>query len=1118
MVTSQAQELRNIGDQLNKQEHALALVQEKIAHVQEKIKQRQTEGKSDAATYRRDELARLQENYASEYASYQHLREQVGGQYSAAKSAAPKDYRTDLAPDPNTGGQKIVYTGTVENGKTYTTSNLQFIFDKQTATQGSSATVDAIKPKGSVQSSQQASVNVPLGSGAPQGSVLVPRATPVNQFVSQPSGIFYTQGGQFGTGKAVLIREGGRAGQNARQTFALLGAPQRKVVGEITFGRRRSLGAEDYVSELLGKPLDLSYTEPSQVSKIYETTYAIPNAASARFAGFPVVDQSGNEIAFPARFVGTSESRQSFGKNDFLSLERQAPSISAGITRLDNYGRSKADEARASGARVGVGSALVRVQNIGRLLEGAGSSLARAGEQLEVKNPFPTTQEVEANKLLPLKEQTLGVGSEVKRNLLFRASKGAEAFGGVGESVGQALQERPLTAGLEGGSLFVGGIVGGIGEGFRLVKETGYVIEEGQAIKKSGYLANAARIIGTTGEVTTTGAGLGLGAIYVGSTGLAIKNAPDTRTAGQLAGKAGIDLASFGVGAKIGSGVVGKAGEGIQKIDSKLFLRTETFQDNKVLVQRTLRPELVPVVLSERGGEVGGRSAKQRSGKLSKAELSQRKSIQQQPFKLEREVLSRDELLYTIKGKGVERLLRQGETVPTKILKTARPEGVSVEIAQVKARQGGLPITLTREGIPEQNEFRLRRLTKDSGVPARLRKLTETPLRSEDLSLKNSIVQQRSKQVKQLLTLFKNQEEGNGQVLVQTARTKINEPITPSLLKRKKLSASSYVTSAPIRTVYSEVVVSPQDYRLGVRGGIDRRTQGALERLRVLGLKRQEQIKRQLPVPEKPYTKDVQTVFPKKSTEVVLREEVGTGQVKASSSLADSLRRSTSIDRLKRSDTRVGVALRSSQATHTAFLFDNHQVFDQTPISITGQTNIQQQEQLKDQASAQGSSNGPDNQRPTLRTKINFSDNFSDNGSNQGRRLLSTTQELPKPIFPSSIPTINRVKGPSGYLVEVKRRGKFELLSTVPLSKGQALERGALAVDTSASQTFRIREARGSAVRETSISSGSLKKFKKLDEYTYREKRGRGLIDTGGENLEITQKGLAASRAQRLRL
>jgi len=111
----------------------------------------------------------------------------------------------------------------------------------------------------------------------------------------------------------------------------------------------------------------------------------------------------------------------------------------------------------------------------------------------------------------------------------------------------------------------------------------------------------------------------------------------------------------------------------------------------------------------DRVGTVGGRSAKERS--MSTAQRSQRAKPSYQPFRPTVQDIGPGEKLYSLEGKGLKPLIRQGEPVTTKYIKTFRPEGVSFEPAQIRTKD----FVLTSKRVPESPVSRPRQLFPSQG-------------------------------------------------------------------------------------------------------------------------------------------------------------------------------------------------------------------------------------------------------------------------------------------------------------------------------------------------------------------------------------------------------------------
>jgi hypothetical protein len=166
-------------------------------------------------------------------------------------------------------------------------------------------------------------------------------------------------------------------------------------------------------------------------------------------------------------------------------------------------------------------------------------------------------------------------------------------------------------------------------------------------------------------------------------------------------------------------------------------------------------------ILFDKVGTVGGRPARARA--LSKRQQAQRSKPSFQPFRPTVQDIAPGEKLYTLEGKGLKPILRQGDPVVTKVIKSNAPNSVTFEEAQLKQRlptnptearelkrpfikgfSGTLrtvpirnvgysePIIATSSRVPQPDAFG--RIRQASGVPTRLRKGAEfTTIESADL-------------------------------------------------------------------------------------------------------------------------------------------------------------------------------------------------------------------------------------------------------------------------------------------------------------------------------------------------------------------------------------------------
>jgi len=99
-----------------------------------------------------------------------------------------------------------------------------------------------------------------------------------------------------------------------------------------------------------------------------------------------------------------------------------------------------------------------------------------------------------------------------------------------------------------------------------------------------------------------------------------------------------------------------------------------------------------------------------------------------------------------------------------------------------------------------------------------------------------------------------------------------------------------------------------------------------------------------------------------------------------------------------------------------------------------------------------------------------------------------------------------------GFDVLVRRKGKFEKITSSPLSKSQALQFGAFKVGNTAAATFKLR-ASSSNQLGSFTGRGFLNDFSQKNGL-FIEKRGRR-IKSKGELEEITFKGLKSLRSKK---
>lgn len=1055
----------------------------------------------------------------------------------------------------------------------------------------------------------------------------------------QRPGLGVTQQGQFPAGQTILVREGGKRGQTAAQIFKDLGAPQTKLIGDVTYSRQPKetvvqKGKDLFAGQkvflpfgeftLPGEKTVLPFSEASGRSQIFQTDYTVPNGASAEFAGFPTRDQQGNAIQFPAAFSVTTEQREFYPEKSFFEVNTPGllslyKSGQQELEAIDTKARSLADQARATPAGTTFtegtasqrlersledmgGRILMRVQDTGTFLKTAGGGLANAGERLEANNPYPSEQEVAANKVAPLSQQIPGGFSLIKRNLLFRAAKGAEGIGGFIEGEGQVLETKPATGGL-GEALFVGGLFGGASETFSLIKGAGYAGD----VAKAGTLARTARVVGTTGQVLEYGAGLGLGGVFVYQTVQEARAAPTTREAAQGLAQPLNELAAFGVGAKIGGKLVdvgATAGaKGVAEVRREIAIQKFNYKYQNQLITQPMARELAtvsrdlslnidvePIVANIRGRETMERAglAVTESGEARvtgerttitgeqlsnlgdeflvrnvKAErqitlqenqgptdateakgLPQAGSVQGQTQKISgsqrlasaEDVLGKERLtlkLSEIKKEGLpENFFTIQEAAKSDLgpgLRSLKQE-IDIETFQPFEGSGVRDLAVVKgaagpgEAGPIPLGFEPRKLTgpQNLGQIEKVVRFTEEPGPTQVLAetSKGLFVQRGRSQ------LALNTETGKFKLLEFTENRRFPRG-TQEMPGRPILSEGTF-TPEQQPLIFQKIKRAPKKAPGGetkVLAGGETEVSGGNGQVLIQKTETKQETKQKVKV--KNTIKLEQEAKQTSKLESIAKLE--TKQETKQESFADQMRKSKTLtERLSKN--------KFSQVAEAATKQRNklRAIPKLATRSITSQTfkTIQLQKQATDQAQKQENAQKQKQdqlQQPKLDLRTDQrtrqeqrQESLLDQLTNKARltQELEVPEEIKPPKF-GGLPFTKKGGGEQGYLALVKRFGKFEKISTQPLTKGQALAAGAQAADVTASQTFKIVPANETISNKKDLpefgSGNILKKFKALGGETYREKK-KSAIDTPGELQEITFKGLAASKSKRLRL
>lgn len=314
-----------------------------------------------------------------------------------------------------------------------------------------------------------------------------------------------------------------REGKTAGEAFPLLGAPTTREVGEITFGRQPEKSLAQRGVELLTGKTSAQADEPSRTSKIFETSYVVPNAASAQLAGFSLTDASGNPVRFPATFSALREERTDYAPKGFVEVNTPAPiqaaftKVSAGVDALDQAGIVLAQRGEPT---------FKGIVTAGKLLEATGGALESAGAT--IKERYPSL------------------------------NPGALLVGGFVQRIGEDVQARPVTAGA-GNAFLLGAGFGAASEGVTALREFGFIVREGELVAREGTLAAAARGIGATGKALEVGTGLALGTVFVVKTIQDVRSAPTQQEAGARLAQSAIELLAFGAGVRAGGALAGEA-------------------------------------------------------------------------------------------------------------------------------------------------------------------------------------------------------------------------------------------------------------------------------------------------------------------------------------------------------------------------------------------------------------------------------------------------------------------------------------------------------------------------------------------------------------------------------
>lgn len=883
-------------------------------------------------------------------------------------------------------------------------------------------------------------------------------------------GVSVTRGGQFGSGRSVLIQEGGRSDRTAREVFEDLGAPKRELLGDITFGReRRLLLKREKRAPELSFPLEGE--EAARRTKVYWVEYAVPNAATARFADFPLKDDKGGAVEFPAVYRGLKEEREEFARVGVF--DKLSAFLSAKAERVDRAGVALAAEPPSIlTVRGNVGRLVRGVQLVGKGLEKAGEAGAPTFERLAAENPEVSNLERAQSRA----GEGPGAFALLSREAKGFIGRGGSAVSGFLIDEGRLLQERPVTAGA-GEAVMVGTVFGAVARGAQAIRAAGYVVRGGQTVKRAGALARTARVVGGGAVAAERSAGLALGAGFAYGVGQEVYAAPTPFAKGEALARPVNELIGFGLGARAGV-------RGMDELTRPMEGFTDLSPGSKARIGGPFGPlEFV----------VGERSARERSGRISKAELRNRKQARALAPKYE---VSKEPGAVTFELRGKARARSEELRVLSATVETR--EALNLEFANKQ----GVQIFVKRQ-VPAGLRG------ADVALPGVKSPRIEPPQGRERPAKSPQVRRERGSGSPLVLSSVKKgrarlPEVESGDLVSQVAKGKrrgvLLTPETEAPYRsRDKSPSSRYVQRVPVVTVGPEYGAPDlrgapaflrERAREFSRGSPEDRRLRAVARLRELAAERARELERsrerELP---KPAEVRVERAKPKARPRI--------------------LERSRPLEAVKLGE---GTRLRAVPAVSAGL---GSRSLSRT-LSVSSSKSIQRQE---------------------FKEKQDLGGGFGGGGSSEFKRRdvrqvepreptrepprIIRNRPTPEPLEPikpkgGGLPDLGREKRlEPGFTVLVKRGKEFRSLTNVPLTRKEALIAGSRAVDVGASQTFKIVRAReGARPGQVAGSTESLKKFKDVGGGVFRERRGRALIDTVGELSEITFKGLRARKVR----
>lgn len=242
-------------------------------------------------------------------------------------------------------------------------------------------------------------------------------------------------------------------------------------------------------------------------------------------------------------------------------------------------------------------------------------------------------------------------------------------------------------------------------------------------------------------------------------------------------------------------------------------------------------PELIDITPSkgflgiDRTGSIGGRPARERA--LSVKQRTQRAKPSYQPFRIQSQNIAPGETAYTLTGKGIKPLLRQG-TVTTKVVKSMTAEGVSFEPVQLR----GKGFEVSRPGFETKDIITFNQVTR---VPGRLRGKTDyVSIAEADFNVRSA--RNRQTQINDLVKQFSSSPTTQQTIVKSFTQNTAPNQITANTQQKTRSfgfynNRRSYTGNTIVETTTQQEYYSPPVNNYP-RGSPQWRYQEALSRLR----------------------------------------------------------------------------------------------------------------------------------------------------------------------------------------------------------------------------------------------------------------------------------------------